>query len=132
MGFAQNLAVLMKHYGLTNYRLAKLGNFSDSTVANWLNGDTIPMPNKKATLCSLFNLTEAELYGDETPRLYDVRPWEKTEASESGKESPKTKKSPAPSAGTEDIMKIYSMLTPDRQKQLRAALADLLKEQLQD
>lgn len=46
--------------------------------------------------------------------------------------SEENEKSPAPSAGTEDIMKIYSMLTPDRQKQLRSALADLLKEQLQD
>ena len=132
MGFAQNLAVLMQHYGLTNYRLAKLGGFSDSTIANWLNGDTLPAPKKREALCSFFNLTEAELYGDEVPRLYDVRPWEKTEAPESGKESLQTKKSPAPSTRTEDIMKIYSMLTPERQKQLRSALADLLKEQLQD
>ena len=32
----------------------------------------------------------------------------------------------------EDIMKIYGMLTPERQKQARVAIADLLKDQLQE
>lgn len=48
--------------------------------------------------------------------------------SEDGQEK---EKSPVPNSETEDILKIYEMLTPERQKQLRTAIADLLKEQLQ-
>lgn len=45
--------------------------------------------------------------------------------------SDKTEKSPAPTKSAEDFLKVYELLTPDRQAQLREKMADLLKEQLQ-
>lgn len=45
--------------------------------------------------------------------------------------SEEKEKSPAPVKSTEDFMKVYNLLTPDRQAQLREKMADLLKEQLQ-
>lgn len=41
-------------------------------------------------------------------------------------------KAPAPSKGTEVFMKMYDMLTPDRQARLYEALSDLVKEQMQE
>lgn len=45
--------------------------------------------------------------------------------------SEKTEKSPAPGTGTEDIMKIYDMLTPERKQKFLDSMTALLKEQLQ-
>lgn len=47
-------------------------------------------------------------------------------------EAPETEKAPAPSRGTEVFMKMYDMLTPDRQARLYEALSDLVKEQMQE
>lgn len=47
-------------------------------------------------------------------------------------EAPETEKAPAPSKGTEVFMKMYDMLTPDRQERLYEALSDLVKEQMQE
>lgn len=47
-------------------------------------------------------------------------------------EAPETEKAPAPSKGTEVFMKMYDMLTPDRQARLYEALSDLVKEQMQE
>lgn len=47
-------------------------------------------------------------------------------------EAPGTEKAPAPSKGTEVFMKMYDMLTPDRQARLYEALSDLVKEQMQE
>lgn len=46
-------------------------------------------------------------------------------------EDHETEKSPAPDKGTEDFTKYFAMLTPEHQQQIRSAMAELLKEQLQ-
>ena len=110
-----------------NYYLSKSGKsgaemsralgLSNSAYSQWNTKKTKPRRSKLFAVAEYLGVSYFDLLPDEDG---------------DEEESPKTKKSPAPSAGTEDIMKIYSMLTPERQKQLRSALADLLKEQLQD
>lgn len=46
-------------------------------------------------------------------------------------EDRETEKSPAPDKGTEDFARYFAMLTPEHQQQIRAAMAELIKEQLQ-
>lgn len=46
-------------------------------------------------------------------------------------EAQETEKSPAPNKETEDFAKYFAMLTPEHQQQIRSAMAELIKEQLQ-
>lgn len=46
-------------------------------------------------------------------------------------EAQETEKSPAPDKETEDFAKYFAMLTPEHQQQIRSAMAELIKEQLQ-
>lgn len=46
-------------------------------------------------------------------------------------EAPETEKAPAPDKGTEDFARYFAMLTPEHQQQIRSAMAELIKEQLQ-
>lgn len=46
-------------------------------------------------------------------------------------ETPETEKSPAPDKETEDFARYFAMLTPEHQQQIRSAMAELIKEQLQ-
>lgn len=46
-------------------------------------------------------------------------------------EAPETGKSPAPDKETEDFARYFAMLTPEHRQQIRSAMAELIKEQLQ-
>ncbi len=46
-------------------------------------------------------------------------------------ETSQTEKSPAPDKETEDFARYFAMLTPENQQQIRSAMAELIKEQLQ-
>lgn len=46
-------------------------------------------------------------------------------------ETPETEKSPATDRETEDFARYFAMLTPEHQQQIRSAMAELIKEQLQ-
>lgn len=46
-------------------------------------------------------------------------------------EDQETEKSPAPDKETEDFARYFAMLTPEHQQQIRSAMAELIKEQLQ-
>lgn len=46
-------------------------------------------------------------------------------------EAQETEKSPAPDKETEDFTRYFAMLTPEHQQQIRSAMAELIKEQLQ-
>nr|DAM55889.1 MAG TPA: Repressor protein CI [Caudoviricetes sp.] len=46
-------------------------------------------------------------------------------------ETPETEKSPAPDRETEEFARYFAMLTPEHQQQIRSAMAELIKEQLQ-
>lgn len=84
--------------------------FSRSSVTKWKNGATLRSANLKR-VADYFNVP-IEFFSEDTPA--------------------ETKVSSAAVAEAEDIMKIYGMLTPERQKQARVAIADLLKDQLQE
>lgn len=84
--------------------------FSRSSVTKWKNGATLRSANLKR-VADYFNVP-IEYFSEDAPA--------------------ETKVSPASVAEAEDIMKIYGMLTPERQKQARVAIADLLKDQLQE
>lgn len=47
-------------------------------------------------------------------------------------EAPETEETPAANKQTEVFMKMYDMLTPDRQLRLYEFLSDLVKEQMQE
>ena len=42
MGFAENLSKLMKHNNISMYRLAKEVDVHQTTVKNWLDGESEP------------------------------------------------------------------------------------------
>lgn len=46
-------------------------------------------------------------------------------------EAQETEKSPAPDKETEDFARYFAMLTPEHRQQIRSAMAELIKEQLQ-
>lgn len=46
-------------------------------------------------------------------------------------EDQETEKSPVPDKETEDFARYFAMLTPEHQQQIRSAMAELIKEQLQ-
>lgn len=85
--------------------IAKKIGIRSSTVTNWKKGGT-PQPHTLKKVADYFGVP-VEYFSEET------------------------EKSPAPSAGTEDIMKIYNMLTPERKQQFLDSMTALLKEQLQ-
>ena len=69
MGFAQNLKFLMDHYDLTNYQLAKELNCSQTSVTNWLSGDSHPQRRTLAAIASKFDLTVEALCADTPPHI---------------------------------------------------------------
>lgn len=108
--FYDRFVKLCNEKGVSPSAAAEQIGLTRSANTKWAEGK-IP---RKATLVKL-----ADYFG--VPPEYF---WAETPA--------EIKASPAPRAEVEDIIKIYDMLTPERQKQLRAAIADLLKDQLQE
>lgn len=108
--FYANFVQLCKNKGVTPTRAGIEAGISKQTVSNWKSGCR-PGDTHIAKLADYFGVPP-EYFWAETPA--------------------EIKASPAPRAEVEDIIKIYDMLTPERQKQLRAAIADLLKDQLQE
>lgn len=65
MPFAQNLDYLMKTKGLSKYRLSKDLSCHQSTVANWLSGETEPHTNMQMQIAAYFGVSTERLMGDE-------------------------------------------------------------------
>ena len=65
MEFNQLLSDLMKERGWTNYRLAKQMDCSQSTVANWIAGETKPQKATMKRLAAVLGVSVAYLNGDE-------------------------------------------------------------------
>lgn len=108
--FYDRFVKLCNEKGVSPSAVAEQIGLTRSANTKWAEGK-IP---RKATLAKLADYfgVPVEYFSEETPA--------------------EIKESPAPRAEVEDIIKIYDMLTPERQKQLRAAIADLLKDQLQE
>ena len=81
--------------------------FKRSSVTRWAN-NSAPRQATLQKIADYFGVTVEYLKGDET------------------------KNAPAPNKGTEVFMKMYDMLTPERQARLYETLSDLVKEQMQE
>lgn len=69
MGFAQNLKYIKKKRNLSNYRIAKLFECSQSSVLNWLENGVIPHTKTRQKIADHFGITLESLDGDELPVL---------------------------------------------------------------
>lgn len=70
MLFADFLNCAMTQAGLTNYKLAKRLDISQTTVANWLDGTTEPRSKKRKDVLSLFGVTEQDLEAGQFEIIY--------------------------------------------------------------
>lgn len=61
MLFADFINWAIEQSGVTNYKLAKRLNVSQTTIANWCNGVTEPREKKRAQVLSLFGVDEFDL-----------------------------------------------------------------------
>ena len=82
--------------------------FARSSITKWKSGATLRSANLKRV---------ADYFG--VPVSYF------------SEEAPETEKAPVSDKETEDFTKYFAMLTPEHQQQIRSAMAELIKEQLQ-
>lgn len=82
--------------------------FARSSITKWKSGATLRSANLKRV---------ADYFG--------------VSVSYFSEEDQETEKSPAPDKETEDFARYFAMLTPEHQQQIRSAMAELIKEQLQ-
>lgn len=72
MSFSQNLKALMEARDrMTNYQLAKELGKSQSTIANWISGATMPSEDTRVYLASFFGVDLAELDGTLPPNYLE-------------------------------------------------------------
>ena len=109
VNFYNNFVNLCKEKGLKPSRAGIEAGIPKQTVSNWKAGRK-PSDTYVAQL--------ADYYG--VPVSYI------------SEEAPETEKAPAPSKGTEVLMKMNDMITPERQARLYETLSDLVKEQMQE
>nr|DAJ77631.1 MAG TPA: Helix-turn-helix XRE-family like protein [Caudoviricetes sp.] len=109
VNFYNNFVNLCKEKGLKPSRAGIEAGIPKQTVSNWKAGRK-PSDTYVAQLADYFGV----------PVSYF------------SEEAPETEKAPAPSKGTEVFMKMYDMLTPERQARLYETLSDLVKEQMQE
>lgn len=73
MAFAENLSFLMREFNLSNYKLAKDLGCSQTTVANWISGSRMPHPKTQDIIADRFNISVAELTGEELPPVREQK-----------------------------------------------------------
>jgi transcriptional regulator with XRE-family HTH domain len=108
VNFYNNFVKLCKEKGLKPSRAGIEAGIPKQTVSNWKAGRK-PSDTYIAQLADYFGV----------PFSYF------------SEETPETEKSPAPDRETEDFARYFAMLTPEHQQQIRSAMAELIKEQLQ-
>lgn len=108
VNFYNNFVKLCKEKGLKPSRAGIEAGIPKQTVSNWKAGRK-PSDTYIAQLADYFNV----------PVSYF------------SEEAQETEKSSAPDKETEDFSKYFAMLTPEHQQQIRSAMAELIKEQLQ-
>lgn len=67
MQFAQVLSKLMEERGITQYRLAKMMDISQSTISGWLSGASMPRRATLKLLAGVFGVSVDYLLGKENP-----------------------------------------------------------------
>lgn len=70
MEFALFLNYAMDKTGMTNYRLAKEVEVSQTSVANWRSGERVPRKGPKEKVLKLFGVTEGDIKGDDFPEIH--------------------------------------------------------------
>ena len=108
VNFYNNFVKLCKEKGLKPSRAGIEAGIPKQTVSNWKAGRK-PSDTYIAQLADYFGV----------PVSYF------------SEEDQETEKSPAPDKETEDFARYFAMLTPEHQQQIRSAMAELIKEQLQ-
>lgn len=108
VNFYNNFVKLCKEKGLKPSRAGIEAGIPKQTVSNWKAGRK-PSDTYIAQLADYFGVP-VSYFSEETPE---------------------TEKSPAPDRETEDFARYFAMLTPEHQQQIRSAMAELIKEQLQ-
>lgn len=108
VNFYNNFVKLCKEKGLKPSRAGIEAGIPKQTVSNWKAGRK-PSDTYIAQLADYFGIP-VSYFSEETPE---------------------TEKSPAPDKETEDFARYFAMLTPEHQQQIRSAMAELIKEQLQ-
>lgn len=108
VNFYNNFVKLCKEKGLKPSRAGIEAGIPKQTVSNWKAGRK-PSDTYIAQLADYFGVP-VSYFSEETLE---------------------TEKSPAPDKETEDFARYFAMLTPEHQQQIRSAMAELIKEQLQ-
>ena len=113
MDFAKALNDLAKKNGWTKYKIAKLTGYSQTAVANWMAGRTVPYPKEHAQIVALLGTTAGYLFGDKE----DI------------------KKEPSPvqeglTASEADIIRLYRSASPETQQAMLRFLRSLEADQM--
>ena len=106
---------------------------SKSSVSGWKNG-SVPRDSQIMRIADFFGIPVSDIYSvvnSQRAAIFNRTEFEKYTMNRAEK-APETEKAPAPSEGTEVFMKMYDMLTPERQARLYETLSDLVKEQMQE
>ena len=106
---------------------------SKSSVSGWKNG-SVPRDSQIMRIADFFGIPVSDIYSvvnSQRAAIFNRTEFEKYTMNRAEK-APETEKAPAPSKGTEVFMKMYDMLTPERQARLYETLSDLVKERMQE
>lgn len=73
MQIAQNLQKIMTLKHVSKYRLAKLLNVHQTTIKNWIDGKTVPSPEKVSRIAAALNVYESELLDGYSTTAHNIR-----------------------------------------------------------
>lgn len=99
---------------------------SKSSVSAWKNG-SVPRDSQIVRIANFFEIPASDIYDVVNSQKVSIS--NRTEFEKFLMN--RAEKSPAPDKETEDFSKYFAMLTPEHQQQIRSAMAELIKEQLQ-
>ena len=115
MTFSERLTALMRENGYTNYRLAKLLNCSQATIANWIGGNNLPVRQKMSQLADLFGVSVEYLKGETDDR--------------GQKEKPTPKQGELSNDQLREFMELLLRLSPEQLAVIKATAQALLAGQ---
>lgn len=112
--FDSFLNYAMNMTNITNYKLAKQLNVSQTTVANWLNGISEPREKRRIEVLNLFGVTESDLKKGFPEIHYTGAKQQEKPATESG------------DGLDESLIKKLMQLTPDEIQKVDAFVQGLI------
>lgn len=113
MTFAEALRDLAIKRGWTKYKIAKLTGFSQTTVANWLEGRTVPYPKDHLHIAKALGASPVELFGENAALTL-----------------PEQKEKPSPVQGgltssEADVIRLFRAASPETQQAMLRFLRSL-------